>query len=294
MRKIRKISFFGILGILTAVLFLASISYMQAQVQTKGKPDNPPGKPDKPDEEEATWAVQLPDIESGMMLYGDGNPYVNDGNKVIVKTETMKSKVKGKIYYTYFFCFKLVYPTDRYAGFKDVGLYDAHTNSELSYCLFPGGCGENAPECMKCFLNQEHPVDGSEYFYLKFWISEFSLPGRTLEDMPIDISYPLNTGHNGVKFRIQNTEDFFDPETQFHNIDCEEHHTQSGYGFSASITKTAYNTWKISFDNEDLLVQETYTIRKHPVRPITENVVPLEATGNFTFWIDFIKVEEEQ
>jgi hypothetical protein len=290
MRKIRKIRFFGILGILTAVLFLASISFMQAQVQAKGKPDKPPGKPDKPGEEEAIWEVEIPEIPGKEnMLYGDGSLYVNDGNKVIVKAETMKSKVKGKIYYTYFFCFKLVNPISRYAGFKDVDLYNEHTYSEPC-CFFPGGCGADYQTCMDCFLNRPHPVAESDYFYLKFWISEHSLPGRTLEDMPIDTSCPLAVGNNGIKFRIQNTEDFVGIENEYHNIDCEEH-TWGEYALNASITKTAENTWRISFDNEGLLVQEMYTVRKHPVRPITENVVPLEATGYFTFWIDFIKVE---
>ena len=42
MRKVRKLSFLGILGALTVVLFLAGISFMQAQLQIQKKPVKPP------------------------------------------------------------------------------------------------------------------------------------------------------------------------------------------------------------------------------------------------------------
>ena len=38
MRTIRKLSFLGVLSIGIAVLFLVGISFMQAQVTTRGKP----------------------------------------------------------------------------------------------------------------------------------------------------------------------------------------------------------------------------------------------------------------
>lgn len=281
------------MAVLTVVLFLAGISLMQAQVQIqKGKPDKPPGKPEVP--EPATWAVEIPDIE-GNMLYGDSSLYVNNDTDVIVKTETMKSKVRGKIYYTYYFCFKLVNPTDRYAGFQNLNLNN-ETIYSMPYCFFPGDCGEIAPYCMECFLNQAHPVAESDYFYLKFWISGHSLFGRTLEDMEIDYEYPLNAGNNGIKLRIQNTEDFVGLDNEYHNIDCEKHtlNPPGVPGLDTYIKRTAENRWRIRCENQELLVQETVTVRKHPARPIVENIIPLEATGYFTFWIDFIKVEEEQ
>ena len=289
MKTIRKLSFFGILVVMVAVLFLVGISFMQAQAKTLEKPDKPPGLDKKEPEEEATWAAVLPN--SSMMLYGDGETYENNGTDIIVKMERMQSKVRGKIFYTYYFCFKLVNINrpglpNRYAGFKDVTFSDEIKYSEPC-CYFPGdNC--SYPDCMLCFLNQTHPGAESDYFYLKFWISELSLPGRTLEDMTPGVEYLLNSGNNRIKFRIQNTEDFINPETEYHNIDSDEI-TWGEYALNAWITKMDGNTWRISINDQALLVQETYTIRTHPVRPITENVVPLEAWGNFTFWIDFIK-----
>jgi len=52
MRKIRKSSLFGILGVVICALIFLGISSLEAQNKKgKGKPVTPP---------EATWAVQLP------------------------------------------------------------------------------------------------------------------------------------------------------------------------------------------------------------------------------------------
>ena len=147
MRKIRKLSFFGILGVVIAVLFLISISFTQAQVKIQTKPDNP-GKPDK-NGKEATWAVELPVAGTlGTMLYGDGTPYINNDSEVIIKVEKGKSMLHGggkrQIVFFYNFSFKLVNtPYGRYAGFQNVGLTTVG-DPESPSCIFPEGC-DNDP-----------------------------------------------------------------------------------------------------------------------------------------------------
>ena len=146
---------------------------------------------------------------------------------------------------------------------------------------------------MENFLNNfSQPYSGSdgeyEYFYIKFWVSEHSFDGRTLEEMPEGIPYQLSgKGNNGIKFRIQNKEDFTDPWTEYHNIESYEN-TWGEYALNIWIEKKPDNVWRISVEGEDLWVQETYTVRTKG-REKTETVVPLEAVGNFSFYIDFIK-----
>ena len=73
MKTARKLSLFGILGLITAVLFLISISFTQANVKTKGNPNG------GSEAEEATWAVRIPTIteasEQGLMFYGMEDGY---------------------------------------------------------------------------------------------------------------------------------------------------------------------------------------------------------------------------
>jgi len=257
------------------------------------KPDKPPGKPEKPGEE-ATWAAELPLGSEGTMLYGDGSTYINNGNDIRVKMERLTTRfTKGIVAYSYYFCFKLVNPTDRYAGFQDV-LFDDYNEPSEPYCVFPGGCDlYTPPSCMEYFLNtfnQPYSDSGDEYeyFYIKFWVSEHSFDGRTLEEMPIGIPYQLSgKGNNRIKLRIQNKEDFIDPSIEYHNIESYEI-TWGEYALDIWIKRTADNVWRISVEGEDLWVQETYTVRKKG-REKTETVVPLEAVDNFFFYIEFIK-----
>lgn len=86
MRKIQKLSFFVILGVVICALIFIGIIFTQAQLKALDKP--PWAGPDK-DGEEVTWAVQLPVLESRIdtMLYGDGFPYINNDSDVIIKVE---------------------------------------------------------------------------------------------------------------------------------------------------------------------------------------------------------------
>ena len=99
MRTIRKLSFLGILAVAIAVLFLVSISFVQAQATTRGKPEKPV-KPDKPGEEEVTWAVQIPGESWNLkgMQNADESPYIyaNNNDDIIVSVERKGWKTVGK------------------------------------------------------------------------------------------------------------------------------------------------------------------------------------------------------
>jgi len=311
MRKIRKLSFLGILGVVIAVLFLISISFTQAQVNIQAKPENP-GKPDK-NGEEATWAVQIP-VAGNTMLYGDSDTYINNDSDVRIKVEKGYTRLrKGQRAFHYYFCFKLVNPTLRYAGFQDVVL-TTEGDPELPYCIFPGGCGSSTPYCMECFLNRHQPYrdngDNYEYFYLKFQVGQHSFTEglgyiiEGIEDMPYDTLVKFISNSDWIKIRVQNQEDFLDPSFEYHNVECDERNyddddllnmniwieklNESIYPYYNGITSSD-GVWRIHVKNEDLLLQEQYTQRSGKGGNKTVTVVPFEATGNFSFYIDFIK-----
>jgi len=319
LKKIRKLSFLGVLGVVIAVLFLISISFTQAQVQTQGKPDKPPGKPDKPGEEEATWAVQLPGFGTeDTMLYGDGNMYVNNGNDVRIKVEKGYSRIsKGQTAFHYYFCFKLVNETSHYAGFQSVELYTANFPDDGPFCIFPGECGSETPTCLECFLNKNQPHPEYEYFYLKFKVGQHSFTEHFpdyiidgIEDEYWGDSDPVKfiSKYDWIKIRVQNQEDFSYPYSEYHNVECYELNDDDddltnmniwieklnkiSYPYYNGITSSD-GVWRIHVINEDLWVQEQYTKRaegkgkKGGTKTVT--VVPLEAEGNFYFFIDFIK-----
>ena len=83
MRKIRKLSLFGILGIVICALIFIGISSLEAQ--NKGK------KP--PPEEEANWAVQLP-TGINTMLYGDGAG-IYSGQEENIEVTVRKNRLSG-------------------------------------------------------------------------------------------------------------------------------------------------------------------------------------------------------
>ncbi len=312
MRKIRKLSFFGILGVVIAVLFLISISFTQAQVKIQAKPVKPP---------DATWAVQLPSAGSGSMLYGDNSIYKNNDSDMIIKVEKGYSRLsKGQKAFHYYFCFKLVNPTNRYAGFKNVDFDDVNYPDVGPFCIFPEGCINDPPSCMACFLNRRQPYSGGqdnyEYFYMKFQVGQHSFTEGLgsiidgIEDAYWGYNNPIKfiSFSDWIKFRVQNQEDFSDPYSEYHNVECDERNhddddltnmniwieklNASEYAYYNGI-KSSDGVWRISVTNENLWVQEQYTKRaegkgkKGGTKTVT--VVPLEAKGNFSFYIDFIK-----
>ena len=323
MRKIRKFSFFGFLGVLTVVLFLAGISLMQAQVQTQGKPEKPPGKPepDKPGEEEAIWAVRIP--TSGYMFYGmnsiNGNPYyLHNGDNIEVSVE--KNKMTG--YYGRYndFVYALNFfltnkdtdtPPKYYVGFQsapDLMKIPITDTEDLGKpcCQFPPEpCEDSVSDscytpCMADFLNNEHPYsneNNSDQNYEFFWI-QVRIFDFDIEDM---------LEGNTYKFLIRNTEedppldDSFEMQTQyrkgcqrdpaFHNVEIYNHES---YDYEIRITKLADNfynditcegIWRIEV-NGPLHVREMYCSKD---KGRSTFYTPLKATGNFNFYVDWIK-----
>jgi len=320
LRKIRKLSLFGILGVVIAVLFLISISFTQAQVSIQAK-GGKPGKPDKPPkpppEPEATWAVQLPVAGTGgTMLYGDGTTYINNNIDMIIKVEKGFSLIsRGQLAFHYYFSFKLVNSTERFAGFQNVGLTTVG-DPESPFCIFPVGCGFLTPTCLECFLNQNQPHPEYEYFNLKFEVGQGSFTAglgyiiEGIEDENWNYNYPVKfiSFSDWIKFRVQNQEDFSYPYTDYHNVECDERNhdddilenmniwieklNKDNYTFQDETITGCDGVWRIRVTNEDLWVQEQYTARvtgKKGKGGKTETVVPLEARGDFSFYIDFIK-----
>jgi len=313
------------LGVVIAVLFLISISFTQAQVNIQGKGGNP-GKPDKPGEEEVTWAVQIP--TEGTMLYGDGTMYTNNDSDIRIKVEKGYSRIsKGQKAFHYYFCFKLVNETSRYAGFQSVGFHDViQYPDEGPCCIFPGDCGTNPATCMGNFLNQNQPHLDYEYFYLKFQVGQHSftehlgyiIDGIEDENWSNDDPVKFVDYSDWIKIRVQHQEDFSDPY-EYHNVECDERNHDDGHLDNMNIwivklnkdnyifhdeTKSCDGVWRIYVgcnpyteysQGEDLWMQEQYTQRvegkgkgkKGGTKTVT--VVPLEAKGNFHFYIDFIK-----
>jgi hypothetical protein len=299
-----------ILGVVICALIFIGISFLEAQNKnSKGKPVKPPP------EEEVTWAVQLPVAETeGTMLYGDGIPYINNDGDVRIKVEKGGSRVRvpgggRETVFYYYFSFKLLHSTDRFAGFQGV-VFDDDVNypDEGPFCIFPGtdngkNClDKDAPGCMECFLNQNHPVDNYEYFNLKFQVGQHSFKeglGYTpegIEDMTIDVPVKFVGYSDWIKIRVQNQEDFLDPSTEYHNVECDERNYDDGNleNMNIWIVRLEENKWRISVEGANLLLQEQYTQRvegkgkKGGSKTVT--VVPLEATGSFYFYIDFIKI----
>ena len=316
MRKIRKLSFFGILGVVIAVLFLISISFTQAQVQTQGKPPWA-GPPDKEEPEEATWAVELPGVGTvGTMLYGDGIMYENNDGEVRIKVEKGYSRLrKGQTAFHYYFCFKLVTPTNRFAGFQNVDLTLEGNPDEGPSGIFPGDCKNiDSTTCMENFLNQDQPHPEYEYFNLKFEVGQGSFTEHLgyiiegIEDESWGYNNPVKftSFSDWIKIRVQNKEDFSDPPFEYHNVECDERNHDDGVltNMNIWIKRLDTNKWRIyvgydpyedpnNHPGEDLLLQEQYTQRvegKGKKGAKTVTVVPLEATGNFSFYIDFIKL----
>lgn len=307
MEKVRNMRFLGIVGVIIAVLFLVSISVTQSQVSIQGKPDQTGKKPkpdDPPDDPPATatWAVSIPQVE-GTMLYGDGLMYDNNNADVRIKVEKNNSMVrvngKRELVYYYYFSFKLLNPTGRYAGFQNVVLNPGEYPDGGPYCIFPGDEGFT---CMQTFLNQPHPHPAYEYFNLKFQVGQYSFEqalGSTegLEDMPIDVNVPVKfVGYSDwIKIRVENQVDFTDPSTEFHNIECNErnYHDEIFDNMNIWIERLEENRWRISVVGANLLLQEQYTQRVATGKgnkTKTVTAVPYEAKGNFTFYIDFIKI----
>ena len=295
MRTIRKLSFLGVLAVAIAVLFLVGISFVQAQVTTRGKPDKPPGKPDK-DGEKVTWAVQIPGMSLNLkgMYDDDESPYVyaNNNDDVIVSVERKGWRAAGESGIYYILLFKLVNPTGNWIEFNGVNLNLLYSNLAEKICALPGNCDPIAPDCLQCFLNQQHPYYNSEdydHVYIKFWIW-----GYDIENMPMYKPYQLGTNSNSDRIRIKtgytpvNTCSRSEPA--YHDIICQKYAEDGMNGLlNISIEKIGDNKWQIYGDVSDLPVKESYCIEKKDKGWVSKTVTTLEATGDFSFVMDWIK-----
>jgi len=245
------------------------------------------------------------------MLYGDGTTYINNDDDVRIKVEKGSSRLrKGQTAFHYYFSFKLLRPTGRFAGFQRVDLAYVRNPDEGPSCIFPGDCGDDPATCMECFLNQPQPHSDYEYFNLKFQVGQHSFTEGLnhiidgIEDMPYNIPVKFISNSDWIKIRVQNQEDFLDPSTEYHNVECDERNYDDGdlYNMNIWIVRLEENIWRICvgyvpnteiIPGANLLLQEQYTQRavgkgkKQGTKTVT--VVPLEATGKFSFYIDFIK-----
>ena len=320
MKKVRKSSFLGILGVLMVVLFLAGISFVQAQVQiTKGKPDKPPGKPDKPGEEEATWTVRIPTSDSDLMFYGIGDGYDGyyENNDVNIKVSVEKNSPGAwRRHYSFVYAFDFTLtnenvgsgnPPAYQVGFQNVSnLYEVtYPDEDKLPCQFPAGF------CMADFLNNEHPYSGvtGEEDYQYFWC-RVHVFDQDIEAMQPGDSYLFGSasdpGEPGdyLSMVARYRQECY-PEPTYHDVEI---YRNINYWRAQDLSNplnikierlVTYDiecegVWRIwvsdigylGLPDGFLKVQERYCTRE---KNKTKWYYPMEAKGNFNFYIDFIK-----
>jgi len=327
MRKIRKLSFFVILGIVICALIFMGISSLEAQGKGK-KPDKPPGKPDKPGEEEATWAVRIPTYNSVYMFYGIGDGddgyYENNDSSIKVSVEkTSPGAWRRYFNFVYAFDFTLtnenagsgIQPTYQ-VGFQNVfGLYDVeYPDADKLYCQFPGTVvGDN---CMAAFLNGTHPHAGvaGEEDYQYFWcrVRVFDYDIESMQVGP-EYSYLFGSGPDAgepgdyLSMVARYRQDCY-PEPTYHDVELYRNINywralDLGNPLNIKIERldpAAYEieceaVWRIWVSDIGYLdptkpgflkVKERYCTRE---KNKTKWYYPMQAKGNFDFYIDFIK-----
>lgn len=310
MRKVRKLSFLGILSVLTVVVFLAGISFMQAQVQAKGKPNKPA---------KATWAVQLPEGGTTLsMLYGDGKGGYIDGDQnieVTVEKNTPGAWRKDNDFVTYI-GFKISNPTGRYVNFKEVFLeyldpsqYD-FVDPDIGYpcCVFPlyndcPGCLSNGCAfctCMQKFMNgADHPYTNSDDSTYRYFLIELHAFDEDILTMETNERYQLGQeGHYHDYIEMFMCYQTGDRYPTYHNIYCSKSAhlgDESEHPFNIWITRKDENTWTIDVgtinDRQFLFLEEYYyeTITRGK-KTTTERYSTLFQGGDFHFTFDLIRI----
>jgi len=313
LRKIRKLSFFGILGVVIAVLFLMSISFTQPQVKIQVKP---------PTEPEATWAVRLPTLDSGSMFYGVGDAYYEDNDPNVVVTVNKNKPGAWVRYFKFVYSFDFTItneyfgdgvPPANQVGFQSVGgLYEFNYPDDDKPCdLFPGGD-------IVTFLNNKHPYsDGTgvtdyQYFWFRVHIFDQDIelmnPGDTYlfgdgpdpgepGDYLSVISrhqqecYPEPLYHDVELYRSINWARALDNgnprNIKIERLDAAAYLSDFGIECEAVwrfwVSDIGYHA---GLPNGYLKVKERYcTIEENQIR----SYYPMEAKGTFNFYIDFIK-----
>ena len=324
MKKVRILSFLGILGVVIAVLFLVSISVTQAQVSIQVKPEKPP-KPDKPGkpppEPEATWAVRIPTSGSGYMFYGigDGDDGYYENNDANIKVSVKKNSPGAwRRYFNFVYSFDFTLtnenvgegiPPANQVGFQNVGgLYDPnYPDGDKPCCKFPGDpcaeveCFDCNPSCMAAFLDGTHPHAGGtgegeeDYQYFWFRINFFD---HDIESMIPGVPYLLGGNRDDpddpgdylsivARYRQE-----CNPEPTYHDVElCRSINwaraVALGNPLNIEIVRLDEVTWRIWVsDNGFLKVIERYCTRE---KNKTKWYYPMEAKANFDFYIDFIK-----
>jgi len=322
LQKVRKLSFFGILSVFVVVLFLAGISVIQAQVQIKEKPENP-GKPNKPGEGKATWAVRIPTSDPGNMLYGMESTeglYENDSSiEVKVEKNDFSFVLKNE---------NLGSPSSKYVGFQGVNadnwIHKDYPDEGKPCCQFPGdiceggGCiGDDCElDCMANFLNGTHPHPDYVSFYIYVWITsdldiESIIPGYVY-----GFGSACAPGGNGDYFiMVARYRDKCEANPAYHDVEffrninykalesgepmniaierLDEGLYESEYGIGSD---GVWRIWVLDHDISgrnlslpeytNLKVQERYCVRD---KGRATWYYPMEAKGDFVFYIDFIK-----
>ena len=315
MRKIRKFSYFGILGVVIAVLFLIGISFMQAQVQIKGKPDSPPGLDKKEPKEEATWAVSIPTV-GDTMLFGDGSIYIGGENNIEVTVEKNSPGAwrRDNDFVTYI-GFKIQNTTTRYVDFEGVELTKLYEGNydwiEPDYgkpcSVFPSPyntckalCDSCTVDCMQNFMNNEfHPYTNDEESTYRYFLIELHAFDKDILTMGDDESYLLGTyGHYHDYIDMTLRYQTGDRAPTYHNIDFSKSAhlgEASVHPFNIWITRTGDNTWKIDVGTIELpqfLFGEEYyyetTQRGNKIK-LAGWYSTLYAGGNFHFTFDLIR-----
>jgi hypothetical protein len=320
LRKVRKLSFLGILCVFVVIVFLAGISLMQAQVQIQKKPVKPPPPP------EDTWAVRIPTSDSGLMFYGIGDGYYEDNDANIQISVEKSGLSTWKKYYDFVYAFKFTLTNENVGTEPDysVGFQNVPEFSEVTYpdegkpcCQFPGdysceggGCLNCLPDCMGAFLNSTHPHPDYESFYIYVDIFdqdiELMVPGQqyvfgsTSDQIGIDKYEP-----GDYLFMVARYRNKCEPDPAYHDVEIKRNINywralDLGNPHNIVIERLATydmecdGVWRIwvlpyDFSGRDLegflKVQERYCTRdKRPTWYYS-----MEAKGRFDFYIDFIK-----
>ncbi len=310
MKKVRKLSFLGVLGVVMAVLFLAGISFMQAQVKIQAKP---------PSEPEATWAVRIPNSALGKMFYGveDGYYEDNDPNVVVSVNKNKPGAWVRYFKFTYAFDFTITNenfgtgaPPANQVGFQSVrDLYEPeYPDPDKPFGVFPDWDIVN-------FLNGTHPHAGGipgEEDYQYFWF-RVNIFDQDIELMEIGDKYLFGDGPDPgepgdyLSIIARHQQECY-PEPLYHDVELYRsinwaRALDNGNPRNIMIERldaAAYEieceaVWRFwvsdtgyfaGLENGYLKVKEQYcTIEENQIKWY----YPREAKGNFNFYIDWIK-----
>ncbi len=311
MRKIRKLSLFGILVLVTGLLFLIGISFTPAQVQAKGKPDKPPGN----GEPEATWAVRIP--QSGNMFYGVGDGYYEDNDPNIVVSVKKNKPGTWVRYFNFVYAFDFTItnenvgegtPPANQVGFRNVGDLDVIDGAPTDQ--FPGGG-------IVTFLNGTHPHAGGiegekDYQYFWFRIHMFD---QDIELMETEEIYLFGDGPDAGEpgdflsivaryrqecyqeslyhdvelyrsinwYRAQTAVPQNPQNIKIERLDASTYDIECEAVWRFWVSDTGYYT---GLPNGYLKVKERYCTRE---KNKIKWYYPMEAKGAFNFYIDWIK-----